>query len=122
MGWEVKSIRAGRVQIRDSHITIKKGELWCVYAHISPLNTASTHVDTDEYRRRKLLLKRKEIKSLVGAVDRKGFTIVPIELYWKNNKIKMKIALAKGKKKHDKRSALKEKDVQLSLKRLSTRT
>lgn len=117
MGWEVKSIRAGRAQIKESHVSIKKGEVWCIYAHISPLNTASTHVNTDERRRRKLLLKRREISSLVGAVERKGFTIVPLELYWKKNKIKLKIALAQGKKKFDKRASLKEKDVQRDLQR-----
>lgn len=117
LGWEVKSIRAGRAQIKESHITIRKGELWCIYSHISPLNTASTHVETDERRRRKLLLNKKEINKLVGAIERKGFTIVPLEMYWKNNKIKIKIALAKGKKKFDKRADLKEKDVKRNLQR-----
>lgn len=117
LGWEVKSIRAGRVQIRDSHITIKKGEVWCVYSHISPLVTASTHVETDEYRRRKLLLKAREIKNLIGAVERKGFTIVPLELYWKQNKVKLKIALARGKKKYDKRATIKEREVNRKLQR-----
>lgn len=117
-GWEVKSIRAGRAQIKESHITIKKNEVWCVYAHISPLNSASTHVETDERRRRKLLLKRREIDSLIGAVERKGFTIVPLEMYWKQNKIKIKIALAKGKKKYDKRAALKEKDINKRLRKI----
>lgn len=114
-GWEVKSIRAGRAQIKESHITIKQNEVWCIYSHISPLPTASTHVETDERRRRKLLLKRKQINTLIGAVERKGFTIVPLELYWQNNKIKLKIALARGKKKYDKRAALKEQDVNRKL-------
>ncbi len=117
LGWEVKSIRAGRAQIKESHISIKKNEVWCVYSHISPLNAASTHVETDESRRRKLLLNRKEINALIGAVDRKGYTIVPLELYWRKNKIKLKIALARGKKKYDKRAALKEKDLNRSLQR-----
>lgn len=116
-GWEVKSIRAGRAQIKESHVTIKQNEVWCVYAHISPLPTASTHIVPDERRRRKLLLKRKQINALIGAVERKGFTIVPLELYWKNNKIKLKIALAKGKKKFDKREDAKEKDIKRSLQR-----
>lgn len=118
MGWEVKSIRAGRAQIKESHITIKKNEVWCVYSHISPLNSASTHVETDERRRRKLLLRRKQIDALTGAVERKGYTIVPLEMYWQKNKIKLKIALARGKKKYDKRAALKEKDINRRLSKL----
>lgn len=111
-GWEVKSLRAGRVNISDSHVIIKRGEAFLLGAQIQPLMTASTHIAPDVTRTRKLLLHRKELSTLIGSVERKGFTIVPLSLYWKNNRVKIKIALARGKKTHDKREASKQRDWQ----------
>ncbi|ALP52767.1 SsrA-binding protein [Candidatus Tenderia electrophaga] len=109
-GWEVKSLRAGRVQMRDSHVFVKNGEAFMVNVLITPLQTVSTHVTPTQNRTRKLLLNRREIDRLVGAVERQGYTIVPIALYWKNNRVKVEIGLAKGKQSHDKRATLKERD------------
>ncbi|RMD69796.1 MAG: SsrA-binding protein SmpB [Gammaproteobacteria bacterium] len=109
-GWEVKSLRAGRVQLRDSHVIIKNGEAWLIGAHISPLPTASTHIHPDPVRSRKLLLHREELNRLIGAVERKGYTLVPLALYWKRGKVKVEIGLAKGKKLYDKRAAEKAKE------------
>ncbi|KTD76344.1 SsrA-binding protein SmpB [Legionella waltersii] len=109
-GWEVKSLRAGKINISDSHIIIKNGEAFLLGAQINPLPTVSTHFIPDPIRTRKLLLNRKELSHLIGSVERQGYTIVPISLYWKKNKIKIKIALAKGKKEHDKRDAIKDRD------------
>ncbi len=111
-GWEVKSLRAGRVNISDSHVIIKRGEAFLLGAQIQPLMTASTHIFPDVTRTRKLLLHRKELNTLIGSVERKGFTIVPLSLYWKNNRVKVKIALARGKKTHDKRETSKQRDWQ----------
>jgi len=109
-GWEVKSMREGRVQIKESYVIIKDHEIWLYGSHVSPLKTASTHTFPDPVRARKLLLHKKEISRLVGSVERKGFTLVPLCLYWKRNKVKIEIALAKGKKLHDKRASEKAKD------------
>ena len=109
-GWEVKSLRAGRVQIRESYVLIKQGELWLFGAHITPLNTASTHITADPARTRKLLLHKSELGKLIGAVHKKGYTIIPLAMYWKNNIAKLEIALAKGKKQYDKRLAEKQRD------------
>jgi len=109
-GWEVKSLRAGKVQLRDSHIIIKNAEAWLLGAHISPLPTASTHIHPDPTRTRKLLLHRGELSSLIGAVERKGYTIVPLSMYWIRGRAKIKIGLAKGKQKQDKRASEKERD------------
>ena len=109
-GWEVKSLRAGRLNIGDSYALIKHGELFLFGAQISPLISASTHVVADDRRTRKLLLHREEIDKLIGAVERKGYTIVPMALYWKNNKVKVEVALARGKQEHDKRAAEKDRD------------
>lgn len=111
-GWEVKSLRAGKINISDSHVIIKYGEAFLLGAQISPLSTASTHEIPDPTRTRKLLLNKKELNQLIGSVERQGYTIVPLSLYWKKNKIKMKIALAKGKKEHDKRDTIKDRDWQ----------
>lgn len=110
LGWEVKSLRQGRVQFTESYVMLRNGEAYLVGAHISALPSASTHVDTNPIRERKLLLHARELNTLVGAVERKGFTLVPVALYWKNGKVKLEIALAVGKKQHDKRAADKEKD------------
>ena len=109
-GWEVKSLRAGRVQLKESYVIIQNGELFLQGAHISPLSSASTHVDANPVRSRKLLMKRYEISRLVGQVERAGYTIAPLTLYWSGGKAKLKIGLAKGKKQHDKRATIKERD------------
>jgi SsrA-binding protein len=109
-GWEVKSLRAGRAQLTESHVILRKGEVWLVGALISPLPTVSTHFVPDSRRTRKLLLHRKEINKLIGHVERKGYTIVALKLYWKNGRSKVEIGLAKGKKQHDKRAAEKDRD------------
>jgi len=109
-GWEVKSMRAGRVQLKESYVIIKNGELYLFGAHISPLVSASTHVQTDPIRSRKLLMKRYEINRLIGQVERAGYTLAPLTLYWARGRAKLKIGLAKGKKQHDKRASIKERD------------
>lgn len=109
-GWEVKSLRAGRVQLKESYVIIREGEAYLLGSHISPLPTASTHVDPDPVRTRKLLMHRNELNQLIGLVDRSGYTLVPTGLYWKHGRAKLQIGLAKGKKQHDKRSAEKDRD------------
>lgn len=109
-GWEVKSLRAGKANIAEAHVIIKRGEAFLLGAHFIPLPSASTHVNPDPTRTRKLLLHDYELKGLIGATEQKGYTIVPIALYWKRGRAKVEIALAKGKKKHDKRRDEKEKD------------
>ena len=111
-GWEIKSLRAGRVNVTDAHVIVKSGEAWLLGAQIQPLATASTHLYPDPIRTRKLLLKRRELDQLIGRVERQGYTLIPLSLYWKGNKIKIKIALAKGKKEHDKRATVKDRDWQ----------
>jgi SsrA-binding protein len=118
MGWEVKSLRAGRAQLTEAYVFIRAGEIFMMGAHLSPLNSASTHVTADPTRTRKLLLNRSEIDRLVGAVEREGYTIVPLELYWKLGRAKVRIGLAKGKKQHDKRATEKERDWQRDKSRL----
>lgn len=109
-GWEVKSLRAGRVQLDQAYVIIKRAEAWLFGSQITPLQTASTHIHPDPTRSRKLLLKQKELGKLIGSVERKGYTLVPLNLYWKNNRVKLEIGLAKGKKLHDKRAAEKDRD------------
>lgn len=111
-GWEVKSLRAGRAQITESYVHVREGEGWLIGAHISPLNTASTHVSPDPTRTRKLLLHRNELDRLIGAVERKGYTLVPLNLHWSRGRAKLDIGLAKGKKQSDKRAAVKDRDWQ----------
>jgi SsrA-binding protein len=111
-GWEVKSLRAGRVQIKESYVTVKDGEAYLFGAHITPLPAASTHVTPDPTRTRKLLLHRRELDNLIGLTERKGYTLVPLALYWKRGMAKVEIGLAKGKKMHDKRATEKERDWQ----------
>ena len=111
-GWEVKAIRKHRVNLQECHIIIRNHECWMIGAHITPLPTTTTYSNPDPTRSRKLLLTRREINKLVGAVQQKGFTIVPCRLFLKTNLIKLQIALAKGKKQHDKRQAEKEKSWQ----------
>lgn len=109
-GWEVKSLRAGRINFGDSYAVVRGGELYLFGASIPPLISASTHVIAEDRRTRKLLLHRAEIDKLVGAVERKGYTLVPTAMYWKHNRVKVEIGLAKGKQDHDKRAAEKERD------------
>ena len=109
-GWELKSIRAGRVQLKESYILLKKGEAYLFGCHISPLSSASTHVHADPMRTRKLLLHKKEISTLIGAVSQKGYSVVPVNMHWKKHFVKLDIALGKGKRYHDKRTSSKEQD------------
>ena len=111
-GWEVKSIRAGRVQLKEGYVIVRNGEVFLFGAHISPLPTASTHVHPDPVRTRKLLLKGDEIKRLIGKVERAGYTLVPLNLHFLKGRIKCEIGLAKGKKQHDKRESEKQRDWQ----------
>jgi SsrA-binding protein len=110
LGWEVKSLRAGRVQLDQGYVLLKRGEAWLFGATITPLQTASTHVQPDPQRTRKLLLHARELDRLIGQVERKGYTLVPLSLYWKKNRAKLEIGLAKGKKLYDKRRDEKERD------------
>ena len=109
-GWEVKSLREGRIQIVDAHVFLKNGEAFVSNLLITPLLTASTHIHPEATRVRKLLLHRSEINKLIGAVERKGYTMVPTALYWKHGKVKIEIGLAKGKQMHDKRATEKDRD------------
>ena len=109
-GWELKAIRAGRANITEAYAVVRGGELFLFGAQITPLIQASSHVIADDRRTRKLLLHKREIDGLIGKVERDGYTIVPISLYWKGNKVKAEIALAKGKQTHDKREASKDRD------------
>jgi SsrA-binding protein len=111
-GWEVKSMRAGKAQIAEGYVYLKEGEAFLFGALITPLNTASTHQAADPKRTRKLLLSRAELARLVGSVERKGYTLVPLDLHWKNGRAKLEIGLAKGKKEHDKRANEKDRDWQ----------
>jgi SsrA-binding protein len=111
-GWEVKSLRAGRAQIAEAYVVVKGGEVWLVGANVTPLTSASTHVHPDPGRSRKLLLNRREIDRLIGAVERAGYTMVPLALYWKKGRAKLEVGLAKGKKQHDKRATERDRDWQ----------
>ena len=117
-GWEVKSLRAGKVQLVDSYVFIKDGEAWISNLLITPLQTASTHIRPEGTRVRKLLLHRQEIDKLIGAVERKGYTLIALSLYWKKGRAKAEIGLAKGKQKHDKRASEKERDWQREKERI----
>ena len=109
-GWEVKSIRAGRVQIKEAYVIVRNGELFLIGCHISALPTASTHINPDPVRTRKLLLHAEEIERLIGRVERAGYTLVPLDMHYKAGKIKLEIGLVKGKKQHDKRESEKQKE------------
>ncbi|MEY3219225.1 MAG: hypothetical protein RIT27_582 [Pseudomonadota bacterium] len=111
-GWEVKSLRAGKVQLRDSYVIVKNAEAWLLGALITPLGTVSTHYSPENNRTRKLLLHREELNKLIGAIERKGKALIPVAMYWKNNRVKLEIALATGKKEHDKRDTEKDRDWQ----------
>lgn len=120
-GWEVKSLRAKKGGIADSYVIIRNGEAWLLNAQIVPLLSASTHIQPTNDRTRKLLLNKKELQKLIGAVERKGYTLIPLTLYWKNGKVKVKIAVAKGKKLYDKRQTMKDRDWERSKARLMKR-
>ena len=111
-GWEVKAIRAGRVQLKEAYVTLMGAEPFVIGMHVSPLPTASTHVHPDPTRSRKLLLNAEEIRKLIGKVEQKGYTLVPIDLHYTKGRVKISIGLAKGKKQHDKREVEKERDWQ----------
>jgi SsrA-binding protein len=117
-GWEVKSLREGRVQLKESYVVLKRGEAWLSGAHISALLSASTHVKPDAVRMKKLLLNRHELNKLIGAVERKGYTLIPLNLYWKHGRAKLEIGLAKGKQLHDKRASSKDRDWQREKQRI----
>ena len=109
-GWEVKALRAGKVQLTDGYVLIREGEMFLLGCQINPLQTASTHVNPDAIRTKKLLLKKDDIKHLIVKVEQKGFTLVPLNLHWKNGFVKCDIALAKGKAEHDKRDTIKDRE------------
>ena len=118
-GWEVKSLRAGHLQLQDGYVSVRDGEAWLKGVQISPLSTASTHVVADPLRERKLLLNRREINKLIGLTQEKGITIVPLAAYWKQGKVKLEIAVATGKKQHDKRDSIKKRDWERQQQRLA---
>ncbi len=111
-GWEVKSLRAGSAQLSESYVHVRNGEAWLVGAHLSPLKTTSTHIKADPTRSRKLLLHRLELDRLVGAVERKGNALIPLDLHWSKGRAKLLVGLARGKKQHDKRASAKDRDWQ----------
>lgn len=117
-GWEVKSLRAGRIQLDQAYILLKDQEAWLFGALITPLQTVSTHITPEPQRNRKLLLHHRELGQLIGHVERKGYTLIPLSLYWKHNRVKLSLGLAKGKKQHDKRAAEKERDWKIEKQRL----
>lgn len=117
-GWEVKAIRAGRVQLKEAYVIVKNGEVWLLGCHISPLATASTHEYHDPVRTRKLLLREREISRLIGKVERAGYALVPLNLHFSKGRIKLDIGLAKGKKQYDKRAVEKEREWQREKQRL----
>jgi SsrA-binding protein len=109
-GWEVKALREGKVQLTDGYVVIRNGELFLIGCQINPLHSASTHVNPEAHRTKKLLLNKAEIERLIGKVEQKGYTLVPINLHWKNGRVKCDIALAKGKAEHDKRDVIKDRE------------
>lgn len=109
-GWEVKALREGKVQLTDGYIVIREGELFLIGCQINPLNTASTHVNPDAVRTKKLLLHREQIRRLIGKVEQKGYTLVALNLHWKSGKVKCEMALGKGKAEHDKRDTIKDRE------------
>lgn len=109
-GWEVKAIRAGHVQLKESYVIVRDGEIFIINMHISPLPTASTHIHPNSTRTRKLLLKKEEIDKLIGKVEQRGFTLVPLNLHYRNGRIKLDFGLGRGKKQHDKRDTSRERD------------
>jgi SsrA-binding protein len=117
-GWEAKSLREGRAQLAEAYVTLINGEAWLIGAHFSPLKTTATHIKADPTRSRKLLLHRQELDRLTGAVERKGYALVPLNLHWHKGRAKLDVGLAKGKKQHDKRAASKDRDWQRQKERI----
>jgi len=117
-GWEVKAIRAGRAQLKEAYVIVRNGEVYLIGAHITPLTAASTHVNADPTRSRKLLLHAEEIRRLIGKVERVGYTLVPLDLHYKGGRVKLAVGLARGKKQYDKREAEKKKEWQREQQRL----
>ena len=117
-GWEVKSIRAGRAQINESYVLLHNDELWLVGAHISPLTAASTHITPDPTRSRKLLMHAEEIRRLIGKVEQRGYTLIPLDLHYRKGRIKLEFGLARGKLKHDKRASERDREWQRAKQRL----
>jgi SsrA-binding protein len=117
-GWEVKSIRAGRAQLKEAYVVVRSGEVFLIGCHVSPLPTASTHIHPDPTRTRKLLLHAEEIRRLIGKVEQRGYTLVPLDLHYRGGRIKLEIGLARGKKQHDKRDAEKEREWERERQRL----
>ena len=120
-GWEVKAIRAGQVQLTDGYVVIRDGELFLIGCRINPLRTASTHVHPQADRTKKLLMKKDEIRRLIGKVEQRGYTLVPLDLHYTKGRVKLAVGLAKGKKQHDKRETEKERDWQREQQRLMRR-
>lgn len=120
-GWEVKAVRAGRAQIKEAYVVLRNGEVFLIGCHISPLQSASTHVHADATRTRKLLLHAEEIRKLIGKVERAGYTLVPIDLHYAKGRIKLEIGLARGKKQHDKRETIKQREWEREQQRLLRR-
>ncbi|MDD3529878.1 MAG: SsrA-binding protein SmpB [Gallionellaceae bacterium] len=120
-GWEVKSIRAGRVQLKEAYVVLRNGAVWLIGCHISPLATASTHIHPDPTRSRKLLLHAEEVKKLIGKVERAGYTLVPLDMHYSKGRVKLEVGLGKGKKEYDKRNTEKERDWQREKQRLMRR-
>jgi SsrA-binding protein len=120
-GWEVKAMRAGRAQLSEAYVFVRGEEAFLFGCHISPLRTTSTHIVADPARTRKLLLNKSELQRLIGAVERKGYTLVPLDLHWKGGRVKLEMGLAKGKKQHDKRATEKDRDWQRDKARLLRR-
>ena len=121
-GWEVKAIRAGRVQLKEAYVIIRAAQLFLIGCHISPLPAASTHIEADPTRIRKLLLHNEEISKLIGKVERAGYTLVPLDLHYTRGRVKLELGLAKGKKQHDKRQAEKEREWQREKQRVLRQT
>ena len=117
-GWEVKCLRAGRAQLKEGYVVIDNGEAFLVGAHFSPLTSTSTHIKANPVRSRKLLLHRGELNKLIGATERKGYTLIPLRLYWQHGRAKLEIALAKGKQAHDKRASIKERETDREMQRV----
>ena len=117
-GWEVKSIRAGRVQLKESYVIVREGELYLLGMHVSPLATVSTHIHPEATRTRKLLLHAEEIRKLIGKVEQRGYTLVPLNLHYKNGRVKLDFALGRGKKLYDKRDTARDKDSEREVERV----
>jgi SsrA-binding protein len=117
-GWEVKSLRAGRAQLKEGYVVLESGEAFLIGAHISPLAQASTHVEANPTRKRKLLMHREQLNKLIGAVERRGYTLVPLELYWQRGRAKLLVGLGRGKQAHDKREDIKKRETQRELQRV----